>query len=72
MEFFRTYTHALAWYFINFDIYSLNIHILKNIKILEIYKSQEKFVFAKSKLLESKVITKDESIRNSNLIENVW
>lgn len=57
----------------NFEIYPLDINVLKILRsIPEIYELHDRIIVATAKLLEAKVITKDENIKSSNLVEIVW
>lgn len=57
---------------LNFIPVSFNFEILKLLPTIKIKELHDKIIVATSKLLNSKLITKDREIKESELVETVW
>ena len=57
----------------NYIIYDLNLEVILKLEELDkINELHDRIIIATSILSDSKIITKDEIIRNSNYVEVVW
>lgn len=56
----------------NFIPVSFNFEVLKLLSTIKISEIHDRIIVATTKLLNSKLITKDEEIRKSGLVETVW
>ncbi len=57
---------------LNFIPVSFNFEVLKILPTIKMTELHDRIIVATSKLLNSKLITKDEEIKNSGLIETIW
>jgi len=54
-------------------VYPLDVNVLKTLKEIKgISELHDKIIVATAKLLEAKVITKDEDIQSSDMAETIW
>ena len=57
----------------NFEIYSLDVDVLRvAINITTIRELHDRIVVATAKLLDAKLLTKDENIQKSGIVEIIW
>jgi len=57
----------------NFEIYSLDVDVLPVARnITTIPELHDRIVVATAKLLDAKLLTKDENIQKSGIVEIVW
>jgi len=57
----------------NFEIYSLDIEVLRVARnITVIPELHDRIVAATAKLLDAKLLTKDENIRKSHIVKVIW
>jgi len=57
----------------NFEIYPLDIDVLKTARsITAIPELHDRIIVATAKLLEARVLTKDEDVQKSGIVEAVW
>jgi len=57
----------------NFEIYSLDVDVLRVARnITTIPELHDRIVIATAKLLDAKLLTKDENIQKSGIVEIVW
>ncbi len=56
----------------NFVPVPMNLEIVKELPKLKIPEMHDRIIVATAKLLKSKVVTKDEEIRESGFVETVW
>jgi len=57
----------------NFEIYPLDIDVLKTARsITAIPELHDRIIVATAKLLEARVLTRDEDVQKSGIVEAVW
>ncbi|HHV81275.1 MAG TPA: PIN domain-containing protein [bacterium] len=57
----------------NFEVYPLDLNVLKTMRnIYNIPELHDKIIVSTARLLDAKLITKDENIQKCGLIEIVW
>lgn len=57
----------------NFEVYPLDIDVLRTARsISAIPELHDRVIVATAKLLDAKLLTKDENIRKSGIIEAIW
>ena len=57
----------------NFEIYPLDMHVLKTARsVRAIPELHDRIIVATARLLEARVLTNDEDVQKSGLVETVW
>lgn len=56
----------------NFEIYPLDVHVLRVTRNTPIPELHDRIVVATAKLLDAKLLTKDKNIQKSGAVEVVW
>jgi predicted nucleic acid-binding protein len=57
----------------NFEIYPLDMHVLKTARsVRAIPELHDRIIVATARLLEARVLTNDEDVQKSGLVEAVW